>query len=268
MNLFFNGEIIKGEAFRLSPENRALNYGDGLFETMKFSGQKTWYLKDHYERIQSGTKAFKLRLPENFTVEFLEKNISILTTENKLKESRIKILMWRKAGGLFSPESEEMDYMILAKEWHGSPSVKSKIIFSKEKKDYSSLSGYKVLSSALYIMAGIEKKEKNAEDVILLNHNSEIVECLSSNIFWEKNSMLFTPALQTGCIGGVMRKRIITHLKAEGITVQEGHYSKQELLNADFAFTSNIGGLSKISSIESSSFSGESALFSKLLASV
>jgi 4-amino-4-deoxychorismate lyase len=268
MNLFFNGQIIKEQDLNLSAENRALNYGDGLFETMKFTEGKILYLQHHFERLQSGTKAFHMKLPSGLTIESLQKNIVILASANNLKEARVKILVWRKSGGLFTPESEETDYLILMKEWQSGPSLKSKVIFCSERKNYSTLSRFKLLSSALYIMAGIEKKEKNVDDAILLNHKDEIVECLNSNIFWEKDSVFYTPAITTGCIEGVMRKQIIAQLKTQGVSVEEGHYPKEKLLSADFVFTSNIAGLSPIAFIENIRLQTESDIFNKLSAAL
>jgi len=264
MYLFFNGEIIKDTDLKLSPDNRALNYGDGLFETMKYSDGKTGNLNDHLNRMNEGAKAFHLKIPEGLSQNLIQKNIILLSSQNKLNEARVKILLWRKPGGLFSPESEEADYMILLKEWHSSPAEKQKLIFSSERKSNSALSRFKLLSSALYVMAGIEMRKRKCDDVIILNHDNEIVECISSNIFWIKDLQVFTPSLNTGCIEGVMRKKIIGKLKNNGIPVKEGHYSKEDLLNSDFAFTSNIGGLSSIISIENTGFKKESVIFNEL----
>jgi len=231
---------------------------------MKFSDREIWYCNDHLDRMHAGAKAFHLKIPEGFTHDFIQRHIILLSAQNKLKEGRVKILLWRKPGGLFSPESEEADCMILLKEWHSSPAEKQKVTFSAERKSYSALSRYKLLSSALYIMAGIGKKEKKSDDVIILNHNNEVVECLSSNIFWEKDSQLFTPSLETGCIEGVMRKQIIDKLKENKISVKEGHYSIENLLDAEFVFTSNVGGLSSIITIENSVFKKESQVFNRL----
>ncbi|MFL5729916.1 MAG: aminotransferase class IV [Cytophagaceae bacterium] len=264
MFLFFEGEIIKEDQFRLSYENRALNYGDGLFETMKYNGEKLCYLSAHLERLAAGAKAFHLKVPDILTESFLQKTVRDLSSANGLKQARVKILLWRKTGGLFSPDSQLAEFMITVKEWQGSPAEKQHVIVSSERKNYSALSGFKTLSSALYIMAGIEKSAKKADDVILLNHSGEIVECLSSNIFWGKDSQIFTPALQTGCIGGVMRKQIIERLKKETIIVWEGNYPLAEILKADFAFTSNVGGLSSICRIEESAFTKQSETFRML----
>jgi 4-amino-4-deoxychorismate lyase len=264
MNLFLNGQIIKEEQLTLSSENRALNYGDGLFETMKFAEGKICYLNDHLNRLQAGAEAFHMRVPKAFTEDYIQNTVSLLAEKNKLSDARVKILLWRKAGGLFSPDSQDSEYLILVKKWQESPHQKYKVAFSTERKNYSGLSRYKLLSSALYIMAGIEKSRIKADDVIILNHNKEIVECLNSNVFWEKSSEIFTPAIETGCIDGIMRKQIITQLKNLGVSIREGHFSKEELLKADSAFTSNIGGLSAINNIENSVFSKDSEIFDKL----
>jgi branched-subunit amino acid aminotransferase/4-amino-4-deoxychorismate lyase len=114
-------------------------------------------------------------------------------------------------------------------------------------------------------MAGIEKNQLKADDVVILNSDKEVVECLNSNIFWEKDAELFTPALETGCIDGVMRKQIIAELKIQGVSIAEGHFPKEELLNADFVFTSNIGGLSAVMNIENSGLNKGSEIFDRLM---
>jgi branched-subunit amino acid aminotransferase/4-amino-4-deoxychorismate lyase len=142
MNLFFNGQIIKEEQLTLSPENRALNYGDGLFETMKFKEGKVSYLNDHRNRLQAGAAAFHMHLPKALTRGYIQNTITLLAAKNELHEARVKILLWRKAGGLFSPESQESEYLILVKKWQESPLQKYKLAFSTEKKNYSALSRY------------------------------------------------------------------------------------------------------------------------------
>ena len=72
----------------------------------------------------------------------------------------------------------------------------TKISFSdKIKLHFSLFSPYKTLNSLPYVLAGIEKTERNLEDLILLDSQNNISESTSANIFWIKNDKIFTPNL-------------------------------------------------------------------------
>jgi branched-subunit amino acid aminotransferase/4-amino-4-deoxychorismate lyase len=54
-------------------------------------------------------------------------------------------------------------------------------------------------------MASIWAKENNLDDALILNTNNEIIEASSSNIFWLKNGIWYTPPLSSGCVNGIGR---------------------------------------------------------------
>ena len=113
-------------------------------------------------------------------------------------------------------------------------------------------------------MAGVFKKEQDADDVILLDTAGNVSECLNSNIFWIKGDFIFTPSLFTACIDGVMRKQIIQKLGVRSLAVIEGEFPPKDLMEADFAFTSNIAGLIPILSIEGKELNKSNTLFKYL----
>ena len=61
----------------------------------------------------------------------------------------------------------------------------------------------------------------------------------SANIFLIKNEVISTPALQEGCVAGVMRKKIIQEISSSGWQIFEKEISIEEVLNADEVFLTN-----------------------------
>lgn len=53
----------------LMADNRGYRYGDGLFETMKLISGKIILEKYHFERLFSGLKLLKFRIPALFTAK-------------------------------------------------------------------------------------------------------------------------------------------------------------------------------------------------------
>ena len=55
--------VPAGEA-RLSPLDRGLQYGDGVFETLRAEEGKVFFLDAHLERLRSGLDALGIDLPD------------------------------------------------------------------------------------------------------------------------------------------------------------------------------------------------------------
>jgi 4-amino-4-deoxychorismate lyase len=292
MYCFFDNIFLEEKTLNLSV-NRAFEYGDGFFETIIVRNNQILYFSDHFLRIQNASQVLSLQLPDNFTEDFVRKTIQKLisnyhfdseteTTPSSSLESsgasnyeatfRIKITFWRKNGGFYTPtfpENECNTHILIRVVSHQIKNSNSnnahsvitenlitKIAFSdKIKLSYSSFSPYKTLNSLPYILAGIEKTERNLEDLILLDTQKNISECIAANIFWIKNDKIFTPNLQTGCVGGIMRKQVINTANKLSIDLEEGFFQKKHLLDAHCIFTTNVTGIRWIQNIENQEFS-------------
>ena len=72
-----------------------------------------------------------------------------------------------------------------------------------------------------------------------LTETDFIAEGITSNIFWVKDDILYTPSLETGILGGITRKQVIQLAKKLGFIVKEGTYKVAELEQADECFVTN-----------------------------
>jgi 4-amino-4-deoxychorismate lyase len=249
--LFYNNQIIPENSFIISPGNRAFCYGDGLFETMIFREREILYLNDHLLRLSEGLKQLDIELPPTLSKESIVEKVAELADKNNLHHNaRIKLQVWRKEGGLVTPEFSDAEFMITISELKKPQEVKKIAFVSTDiKLHFGNLSKCKTLNFLPYILAGIEKKKRNADEIILTDQKGNIAEASSSNIFWCKSDTLYTPSLETGCIEGVMRKQIIKFCDSENIKVIEGFFSLSELQTAELVFTSNVSGLSLIENL-------------------
>jgi branched-chain amino acid aminotransferase/4-amino-4-deoxychorismate lyase len=262
----FNGTKATEEELKLNPDNRGFLYGDGIFETLKVSGGKLIFWESHWERLNKGLSVLKLVLPERYDQSWFENTISDLTQEVKLETSRVKIIVWRKPGGLFTPISREADFLITVSEFKSSVAFKDRVIFSQDvKADFSLISSYKTLSSLKYIIAGLEIKEKQVDDVVIFDKEGHVSECLTSNIFWIKNEVIYTPDILCGLVDGVFRKNLLMTAVKAGLEVRTGFYRADKLMDADFVFTTNIAGPSIVLQINKQEFSNYSPIYNRLM---
>ncbi len=227
--------------------NRGFLYGDAVFETMKIVQGKILFLEDHYFRLMSGMRITRMEIPSNFTMEFLEEEIVKTIAENELssKTARARITVYRDGKGLYTPESNEVGYLITVSELESAAYIMPQNEYEIElyKDFYVSaqlLSNVKTTNRILNVMASIFAKENDYDNCLLLNENKMLVEAINGNIFVVKDGVLLTPPLSEGCIKGIMRKQVLEAAKALNINVQETVISPFDLQKSDEIFITNV----------------------------
>lgn len=244
----YNGKVILTEEFRPEFNNRAFLYGDGLFETMHALGSGVQFFYEHIERLIRSMKVLKMEVPVRFSIDTLglQKEISKLLTKNRIyKGGRVRLTVFRQSGGFYSPETNEINYLIQAEHLkHDQYVLNSKgfiiDIFEDVQKPVNIFSGLKITSSIFYVMAGIFKSDNKLDECLIINDKRNIVEGISANIFIVKENNIYTPSLKSGCLDGIMRKKIIDIAKSEGMTVFDDiPVQLADIMTADELFFTN-----------------------------
>ncbi|MBK0402909.1 aminotransferase class IV [Adhaeribacter sp. BT258] len=258
--VLYNFELKKETALQIPICSRAFQYNDGAFETMLFSNGKVRFLDSHLNRLDKAAKVLHLELPDELSdLETLGLWLEKLIWKNQLKGSiRLKLKFWRSGKGLYTPEQNAAEVLITAEPQHENSNIIQTAGFAETVcTHYSSYSFFKGPNSTQYVLSGIEKKQRNLDEIILLSAEGFVSECLAANIFWIRNGMVFTPKTTTGCIAGVMRENLLRLFQSENIAFQEGAFLPEALLKAEVVFTSNAAGIRTIESISETKFAVE-----------
>ena len=267
MNYNLNGYIIRNKHLAIQVNNRGLNYGDGIFETIKYSLKRVNFWEDHYFRLMASMRIVRMEIPMSFSPEYLEEQIRKTIKANELEESsaRIKILVVRKAGGFYTPETNDVDFLITADPWEEDSYVLNEQglevdLFKDFYKQSGLLGNLKSSSAQLYTIAGIFARENKLDDALLLNEKKELIETTSSNIFMLKGKELITPPLSSGCLKGIMRKQIIDLAPQLDLEIKEESFSPFALQKADELWLSNsMYGIRWVSQYRKKSFGSQMA---------
>jgi len=263
MIVFFNGDFSNNFDF----SNRGFEYGDGIFESLIAQDKTIQFWESHYQRLIDACAALQFEIPASFTSSFLENKILELAQKNNYKDFfRIKIYVWRKEGGLYTPTQNQVHYLLSVHPYQPKvENVKPKAIFFKDVALVRSIiSPFKTLNSLPYVLAGIAAQKHQAQEAILLNQEGYIAETIASNIFWIKNYEIFSPSLLCGGKRGVMQEKILEKIKNLGISLKIGEFSPENLLEAQVVFTSNVAGIEAIEYIENKKFGTEHQLLNIL----
>lgn len=257
--LNFNGNLISQDSFFLSSNNRAFKYGDAIFETLKINNSSIVFWEDHYFRLMASMRMLRMEIPMEFTLEFLEKQIlKTVSANSDINQIRVRLSVFRKDGGFYTPVSNEIDYLIEVSENKYSAKSTYKIDLFKDFYNYSGLlSTIKTTNRMLNTIASVYKEENDLDNCILINEKKGIVEAINANIFVVKGNVIKTPALEEGCIKGVVRKKIIEMLqKNEDYILEQTSISPFEMQKADEVFLTNaIIGVQSVTNYRKKEFS-------------
>ncbi len=251
----FNGTILENEV-QMSFQNRGYAYGDALFETIKVSGGKILFWEDHYFRLMSSMRIMRMEIPMRFTMEYLEDEIRKTLENSGLNTvtSRVKLMVYRNEGGLYTPNTNDVSFVISASKLNEDfYLIKDEFYEVDLYKDFyvspSLLSTLKTNNKAINVIGSIYAKENGLNNCFLLNTNKKIVEALNGNVFLVKGNTIKTPPLSEGCLKGVMRTQILNLIKElPELELVEESISPFELQKADELFITNvIAGIQPIS---------------------
>jgi len=242
----FNGEIINSKNNQLY-NNRAFLFGDAVFETLKIVDNRILFFEDHYFRLMSSMRILRMDIPMNFTMEFIENQILNLVSEKEKSPAfRVRLTVYRNSEGLYLPKNNQISFLIEVKP------LENGLYFFKEKKyevdlykDFyvakQLLSSVKSTNRAINVIGSIFAQENQLQNCLLINDSKNVIEALNGNVFMFLEGKLITPPISEGCIGGILRKQILSIVrKTTEIEATEQPISPFDLQKADELFITNI----------------------------
>ena len=242
--------------------NRGFLYGDSVFESIRIVNNKIIFWEDHYMRLMSSMRIIRIEIPQSYTPDFFK--LQITNTISKVNPSftgRVRLTIFREGGGYYTPELSSPSFIV------NCSVIDSKEFFLKDSdfkvdlfKDYyiqnDLLSNLKTNNKLINVLAGIYANENNLDNCILLNNKKNVTEFLNGNLFIVRGNKIITPNLDSGCLKGVMRKKIIEYVKLlPEFSIEETVISPFDLLSAnEIWLTNSISGIINVTNYRNKSF--------------
>jgi len=268
--VYINGRIVPSKLACVSVFDRGLNYGDGLFETMKAKEGRVFLLKEHLQRLKRGAEILNIPSPP---FGEMEKAIKKLLKINNLsgKEANIKIILTRgeDMGGHLPQKKPKPTLIITVKplETERIKRMRERGVKAVLLKDFTYFppEGIKSLNYLMNVLGKMEASKKGAYEGIFVK-GGKILEGTSTNIFIVKGGVLKTPPLKS-ILPGITRKIVIELVKTINIPAKETPVSSSELKRSDEAFiTNSIIGIVPLTRVDSFRIgSGKRGKITKLL---
>ncbi|WP_164667909.1 D-amino-acid transaminase [Virgibacillus doumboii] len=236
--MLFNDQIMDRDTL-VDIEDRAYQFGDGIYEVIGVYNGKPLMLDEHMERLERSAREIRLTLPES-TSE-LKRKLEELVSVNELEEGIIYMQVSRGIASrehYFPGENVQPVTVAYTREEERMTDVEDRGAKAVLVEDIRWLRcDIKTLNLLPNAMAKQEAVENNAIEAIL--HRGETVtEASASNVFIVKNGELYTHPANNYILNGITRKKIIQLCDSLNIKVNEETYSVDDLLQADEVFVS------------------------------
>ena len=223
--------------------NRAINYGDGLFETMLLTQHGIPLWEFHQKRLNESLQKLGLRKIANSD---LYKKILSLASCNS--QQVVKLVVFRKDNKRsYASNSQDVNFYFSINELIQAPTgdglTLSPITLSRQK----FMAGLKHLNRLEQVLAANALSSSDYDDAVMVDNKGLIIETISKNMVLIKNNMLYTPKLnQCGVYGVALR-----WLQAQGYKLKWKKIEFKSLAKYDVLMVCNsVRGFHAIANID------------------
>ncbi|MCB0515104.1 MAG: aminotransferase class IV [Chitinophagales bacterium] len=252
----FNGNLLSPNQVHISPENRSFRYGDGFFETILYAKEKLPLWEYHLRRIEQALTVFSLQWKHAFPLSALKEQLIALAQANNYATARLRLMFFRKNGGLYLPQSNEVRFLIAASPLEFSLAQNIFLGVSKQSVvSYSAHTPFKTNAALPYVLAAIEGQKEGKNEIILLNHTNKVADALYGNVWILNKNVWYCPPVNAGGVAGVMRAFLLENKENWYMLCREKPLRLGELYQADAIVLSNaVAGIKIVQQFEDKIF--------------
>ena len=240
--VFLNDKLVDIDKATISVTDSGFLYGAGLFETMRSHNGVVFALTDHLDRLFASADVLSINNP--YDREYITEAINKVLRANKLTDARLRLTL-TNGPMAESEEQRKSTLLITAANFQSYPPEYYKkgvmvVLCPFKQNPIDPASGRKTLSYFSRMIALNMAHQKRAAEAIWFTVDNRLAEGCISNVFLVKDSVLYTPPINTPVLPGVARKTVCLLARQNSIKLTEKDLSIDDLLGADEIFLTNV----------------------------
>lgn len=228
-----DGVIVPAAEGRISVLDLGLQLGLAVFETLLVEHDRIHYLDEHVARMRSGADALEIDWP----AELAERALCELAARIGPERRAIRAMLTRGVPG------RGPGFVVTTRAAPLPPEAGVELVLSPQRV----LAGDPVVAikstnRARNVLAREEALRAGAFDALFQTEDGDLTESTVANLFAVVGERLVTPALDRGCLPGVVRGRVLELARGTDLEVVEGRLEPVELARAAEVFLTNTTG--------------------------
>lgn len=234
----------------VSVNDRAVQFGDGLFETMRVVDTAIPLLSHHMVRLEQGCQRLGILLDVALLLSNLQQYLSELAAT---KPYTLKLIVSRGEGTRgYRPQATTPTIAMRAYPY-SAPTVSQLDDGVHARLCVTPLgcnpvlAGMKHLNRIEQVLARAEWDDEHIFEGLMQDVNGHLIEGTMTNVFFVRDRTVFTPELSECGVAGVMREELLGFFAQHNTSAPvQGRFNFQDLEQASEVFISNslIGVLS------------------------
>lgn len=262
-----NGELQPAETATVNVRDRGFLYGDAAFETLRVYGGTVFEWQAHLTRLRKTAETLGMvnAVPDD---DDLSARIRETLAANDFADAYVRLSVTRgiQSGKLTPNHEVAPTIVIIAKElprgghdgspvWDGPATVRT--VQTQQIPDEAIPASAKTHNYLNGILARLELRRdaddgspdqttaaeagtsQPADEALLRDHENQLVEGTTSNLFFVSEGVLRTPSAAEPLLSGITRDVVLDLARQHDISVETGRYTITDVREASEAFLTN-----------------------------
>lgn len=239
MIVWLDGALLDVREARISPLDRGLVVGDGVFETLRVYGGVPFAWSRHLARFAQSAAGLGLALPD---AGALREAAGAVLAANELTEARLRLTVTAGEGPPGSSRSaSKPTAFIVATEFEAASAITNVAIVPWTRNEHSATAGLKTISYAANVRALAYAQARGCGEALFANTAGNLCEATGSNVIVVHDGVARTPPSSAGCLLGVTRGLLLELAPGCGVDAREEDVPMSDLGSAsELILTSTI----------------------------
>jgi len=240
---YYNGKMGLIEDMTVPMNDRAMYFGDGVYDATYAANRKIFEIEHHLDRFYNSFRA--LKMPFELTREQLKAELQKCI--DKIDSDGIVFVYWQCTRGtgprnhLFPSNGKPANLLIFVREAKLTDLRHPFKVITEEDTRFL-LCNVKTLNLIPNVMASQKALEAGCNEVIF-HRGERVTECAHCNVHILKDGVFRTAQTDNLILPGITRKHVLEICKRAQIPFKEAAFTVDDLFSADEVIISSAGTL-------------------------
>ncbi|MBE6533311.1 MAG: D-amino acid aminotransferase [Ruminococcaceae bacterium] len=231
---YYNGRFSKAEDMKISLSDRAIFFGDAVYDAAIGRYEFIMWESEHIDRLLNNAK--RLGIEHNYTKEFIISLLQEIAIKSCIPEYFIYLQISRsKSHRTHSALGSSANLLVTIEPIKICRAPMNLTLFEDLRYGYCDIKTVNLLPAVL----ASTKAEINGYDEAVFVKDGIITECAKSNISILKNGVLKTHPTDNKILPGITRAHLLIACENLGIKAVEESFTQEELFSADEVLVSS-----------------------------
>ena len=238
--VFLNGEYLPEQEAKISIFDRAVTFGDAIYEVAGVLDGKLVDFEHHMQRYFNSLK--KLSIESPLSQSDILHAFRQLVELNQLDEGLVYMQVTRGTAerDFVWPEDIKPTVFMFtqAKAASENEAGKSGITLASTADIRWARRDIKSVNLLAQVLAKKAAHDAGADEALMIDDEGYVTECGSTSFFIVRDKLILTRPLKNDILPGVTRRAVVSLCNSQGLRLVETRFTLDEALSADEAFIS------------------------------